>query len=60
MGVSTMPSYVGQLGYTHRAGGRANQRRSSADSALYVCPATLHTQIFLDLANFKLMLASAA
>jgi hypothetical protein len=54
--VSTMLGFVGQMGYTHRTGGKANAHRSSSDPVLYVCPSSaLHAQLVFNLTNFKLM-----
>ena len=58
--ISTMLGFVGQMGWTHREGGKANAQRVSADPVLYVCPATsLHAQIVLNLRSFTLMVVAS-
>ena len=54
--MSTMLGFVGQLGYTHRPGGKTNAHRSSSEPVLYVCPSTaLHAQLVFNLTSFKFM-----
>ena len=54
--VSTMLGFVGQMGYTHRPGGKANAHRSSSDPVLCVCPSSaLHAQLVFNLASLRLM-----
>ncbi len=58
--MSTMLGYVGQVGFTHCADGKANQYRASADPVLYICPSeSLHAQIVLNLVSFKLMVVAS-
>jgi hypothetical protein len=53
--VSTMVGFVGQQGWTHRADGKANAMRTSADPVLYICPSTsVHAQLVFNLRSFTI------
>jgi hypothetical protein len=50
-----MVGFVGQQGWTHRADGKANAMRTSADPVLYICPSTsVHAQLVFNLRSFTI------